>query len=247
VKSPLELIREADGMRMVDEDGNEDRLVLLPGLDDAELNALRAALPCPLPPHIEALVRHCRGLENGPLESVEFAGLPSGFGMEEIFPHAVPIGHDGYGNYWIVDLVSTSTEWGPIFYACHDPPVIAWQCDTLSEFLVELLRFANPPHRSALDVVHEEVTARVWRENAGAERVAVCRGSPDPAIRAFAESLDDTFMMVDLRRPTPGDGFSWGRYGPRTVNRRFGEERLFAYQRRTSLVRRILGSHLEGG
>jgi hypothetical protein len=53
--------------------------------------------------------------------------------------------------------------------------------------------------------------------------------------------------MVDLRRPTLGSGFSWGRYGPRTVNRRHGEERLFAYQRRTSLIRRIFSRQLGGG
>jgi hypothetical protein len=40
---------------------------------------------------------------NGPLESMDFGGLPEGFGLEEIFPHALSVAHDGFGNYWVAD------------------------------------------------------------------------------------------------------------------------------------------------
>ncbi len=50
-------------------------------------------------------------------------------------------------------------------------------------------------------------------------------------LAAFAAGLDESFLFVDLRSPEIGMGFSWGRFGPRTVIRRHGHERLFAYAR----------------
>ncbi len=56
------------------------------------------------------------------------------------------------------------------------------------------------------------------------------RGSTDAELSAFAQSLSDDFFIVDLRNASLGDGFSWGRYGPRTKVVRYRHERLFAYE-----------------
>jgi hypothetical protein len=89
------------------------------------------------------------------------------------------------------------TTWGPVRYACHDPPMLAYQSATLEDFLLE--------------------TVAMWQAE-----------SADPALRAFADSLPPTALVVDLRHPQLGQGFSWGRFGPRTAIRRAGEERIWA-------------------
>jgi cell wall assembly regulator SMI1 len=234
----LDILKQARGMRLEDQDGRVEELRLLPGLTEQELKDLEASLPCPLPEEAREVFSYTRGFE-GILEQVDFVGLQDAFGMEDIFPHAIPLAHDGYGNFWIVDLTSTSTSWGPIFFACHDAPVIVFQTDSFAHFLSEVLRFGNPPWKSEIDDVHEQYQSRIWRDNPGTMTCEQCLNSGDADLATFARSLDETYLFIDLRHPKIGNGFSWGRYGPRTVNQRFGEKRIFAYQTRKSFWQRL--------
>jgi hypothetical protein len=235
-KTPLEIVRAADGRQVVDEDGNVETIRLLPGLSDEELRRLEAMIPCPIPTDVRDLLSYTRGFEGSPIESVDFGGFFEPI-FEELFPCALPIAHDGYGNYWVVDLISTTTEWGPILYVCHDPPVIVYQCADLATFIEDVLRLAEPPYDGPIDAVHEEHSMRIWRENPGAVPRDEVLVSTDESIRRFAEQLTSEHYVVDLRRATIGDGFSWGRFGPKTAVSRAGEERVFAYQRRSSASR----------
>jgi hypothetical protein len=171
---------------------------------------------------------------------VDFTGRDFALGFEAVFPHGLPIAADGRGNFWVVDLHPHTTTWGPIYFACHDPPVIVYQADSLERFLDELFRMFGPPHRSLVGEVREEGAARVWRTNPGALPRERCLRSGDPILSAFAAELEEGFLVVDLRRAKPGDGFSWGRYGPDTVVERFGAHAVFAYRRpRRSIFRRM--------
>ena len=68
----------------------------------------------------------------------------------------------------------------------------------------------------------------MWRESPGElDHAAALEG--DDALRAFAATLDGRYTIVDLRTPTIGMGFSWGRHGPATEIRRDGYRRLFGY------------------
>lgn len=235
----IDILKEAEGIKLEDEEGEVYELKLLPPLTETELIQLESQLPCPLPEDVKQLFTDCRGFE-GVLESIDFSGgLTAGFGMEEIFPHAIPIAQDGFGNYWIVDITKESTTWGPIFFACHDAPVIVFQTDNLAHFISEVIRFGNPPWQSEIDDVHEKYHFRIWQENPGMLSYEQCIDSGDEDLVIFAQSLGKDFLICDLRNPQLGDGFSWGRYGPRTVVRRFGAKRIFAYQVRTSLWRRL--------
>jgi len=230
--SAADLLRSASGRRVRGEDGNEQVITLSPPLSPSELEQLEAAIPCPLPPDARELFAVASGFENGPLESIEFSGLMDPF-MEEAFPHPVPIGHDGYGNYWVVDLVSDSTVWGPIFYLCHDPPVVIYQCAEVATFIADVLRMAEAPFDGPIDDVHERHSMTVWRTNPGAVSRDDALRSQDPVMRAFAGSLTPEHWLVDLRQARTGDGFSWGRFGPQTLVSRAGEGRIFAYQERS--------------
>jgi len=229
--TPLEVVKQAEGMSLRDRRGKVTKLELSPPPSEAELRTFESGLPCALPREVRELLAYCSGLTgefDNTVAEVRFAGLDR-LGLEEVFPHCVDVAHDSSGNFWVVDLVSDSTTWAPVFYACHDPPVILFQTDSFAHFLSELLKLGNPPWESELTYVHED-EADVWRTNPGMLTLEQCLSSGDAELEAFARSLDGEWLIRDLRRPALGDGFTWGRYGPGTELRRFGEKRLFAYR-----------------
>jgi hypothetical protein len=234
-------LRRVAGLRLKDEDGNDQILELQPPATEDEIRTLEARLPCPIPDDIGDALRISKGLANGPLESFSLVDL-EGFGFEELLPHAYSVAHDGYGNYWVLDLLPSTTMWGPVFYACHDPPVLAYQSPTIEGFLDDALAMWQAGPRSAVDIVHEDVVNRIWRENPGVMTPAALHESADTVLRALAAPLPPTALVVDLRHPTLGQGFAWGRFGPKTTVRRAGQERVWALippGRRPGLVSRL--------
>jgi len=236
-------LRELAGLRLKDEDGNEQVLTLEPPATEAELQTIEARLPCRIPDEVREALMISKGLANGPLESFSLVDL-EGFGLEEMLPHAYSIAHDGFGNYWVLDLLSTTTSWQPVFYACHDPPVFAYQSATIEDFLRETVAMWQPGPRSSVDVVHEEVVMQIWRTNPHSLSPATLLQSPDSVMRAFASSLPPQALVIDLRSAELGQGFSWGRFGPKTTVRRAGEERIWAIippERNPGLLGRLFG------
>lgn len=232
--------RELAGTRLVDDDGEEEVLELLPPATDHEVAELEARLASPLPREIRDALGVAKGLANGPLESLSLADLGE-FGLEDVFPHAHPVGHDGFGNYWLVDLIPGRPEWSPIFFACHDPPVIAFQSETLEAFVRDAVALWQPGPRSPVDIVHEDVTRRIWDSDPGTIDRQRALDAGDPALARFAWDLEPDARVVDLRSPGLGDGFAWGRHGPDTRLIRFGTERIWAVvpPRRRSLWTRF--------
>src|SRR5215218_6943458 len=92
--------------------------------------------------------------------------------------------------FWVVDLHPDTTRWGPIYFACHDAPVIHYQADSLEQFLIELFRMFEPPQRSLIHDVHEDRLACVWRTNPGVLSYEQCLRSEDQVLSAFARELD---------------------------------------------------------
>jgi hypothetical protein len=204
----LEILQSAAGTTLINEDGVREELRLLPPLNEDELRALMSAIPCPLPDEMREMFTATRGFAGGALETVDFSGLPGGFGLEEIFSAPVAIAADRFGSYRIVDLIKHSKGWGPVFYACHDAPVIVFQATDVAHFVAEAIRFSNSPWKSEIDDVHEALTTRIWRDNPGVLSYEECAESEDADLRMFARSLDASYEFVDLRRPKLGDGFS---------------------------------------
>jgi hypothetical protein len=236
----LELVRDASRQTFESEDGDAYTIELRAGLSNEEIAALEARLPCLIPADVRELLTHCSGFEHGVVDFVDFTGGDRWFDYET-FRLGLPITADGFGNYWVVDLRPESTAWGPIYYASHDPPVILYQSPSLEHFLVELFKFSRPPFKSLIDNVHEDQLFHVWRTNPGVVQQELCLFSSDCELRAFAETLDSTYQIIDMRNAQIGFGFSWGRYGPKTAVRRHGNSPIFAYQRRTSIWKRFFG------
>ncbi len=239
MSTPAEVIRDATTRSLSDRDGKPITLKLRPGMSDGEIESFAAHLPCPLPPDIRELLALCTGFEDDPIDLVDFTGRDCRFEFSDALPHGHPIAADGFGNFWVVDLLPDSTHWGPIYFACHDAPVMLYQGPTLEHFLVELFKLALPPHKSLVDDVHEDRLFHVWRKNPGVVSQQECLQSEDADIRQFARQLDGSFQIVDLRSAQVGFGFSWGRYGPKTIVRRFAGLPIFAYQKPPGLFHRI--------
>jgi len=224
-----EEIERARSQKLTDEDGNPVELGVAPPLSGDEIEAVAVRAGTALPDELVDLLRHCGGLD-GALEQVDFSGRTiDGFEFEGVFPHALSIAHDGYGNFWVLDLTPDVTRTAPVYFVCHDAPVILYQSPDLAHFVRELIRMSIPPHKSAIDDVHEDRPFDVWRKNPGAMTRVAAQESADPELRAFASTLDERFTIVDLRDPKVGMGLSWGRYGPKTIVRRHGELPVFAY------------------
>ena len=111
--------------------------------------------------------------------------------------------------------------------------MIVYQAASLLHFLQEAIRSGKEPWESEIDNVHEALSTRIWRDNRDVLSYEQCLAQNDPEIKAFAATLDPTWQVVDLRNAKLGDGFSWGRYGARTANKRLGERLIFAYQKKS--------------
>lgn len=220
-------LRQIAGRGLVDTDGEVTILELLPPATDAQIRALESALPGRLPDEIRAALAVSTGLANGPLESFSILDL-EGFGLEELFPHAYSVAHDGYGNYWILDVLPERADWGPVFYACHDPAVVAYQSPSLDAFLRDIIALPPDDPKSPIDQVHEKVVHRLWADASNLIAQPAAAASSDATLHEFAATLGPDALIADLRDPTPGSGFAWGKFGPRTVLNRFGAHRLWA-------------------
>lgn len=221
-----DLLRSLAGREWTDEDGERSVLTLLPPLSAAEIDALAVEWGAPVPADARELLRVARGIEDSPLESVEFAGWPSGVVEEELFPHAVPIAHDGSGDYWIVDLTPGSDVFGPVYFLAHEVSGVLYQCADVAEFLEALVEMAEPPHRGPLDFVSEQaVRALSDGREAGIPR-AEALASGDAVLSDFAATLPDDAVVVDMRSPRMGEGFRLAR-GRAFI--RHPPERLFAW------------------
>jgi hypothetical protein len=244
VAGTREIIQSALEQNLVDEHRKPIHVHLLPRLTKKEVDDFSRSLLASPPDDVRDLLEFCSGIE-GTLEKIDFTGrsLSDYFELDFLVPHGLTIAHDGCGNCWIVDMQPGATNWGPIYFCCHDAPVMLLQAVSVQQFMSEVFKMYIPPHKSLVDDVHEDRLFEVWRKNPGVIVHADAVASPDPDIAAFAAGLDATFDVIDLRDAQIGMGFSWGRYGPKTEVRRFGSKPIFAYQRpeKTSLLSGLFG------
>jgi hypothetical protein len=228
-----DLLRSATQRSLQTKRGKPTKLDLLPAATDAEIRRLESLLPCPLPDEVRELLSYCRGFSCEALnrvDFVDFTGERCVFQYEDAFPRGLPFAHDGCGNFWIVDLWPDSRNWGPIYFACHDAPVMLYQSASLYEYLDELLKALSPPFKSAVEDVSRDVF-NVWRTNPGVMSYEECIQSGDLELTAFATARGPLFQFIDLRKPQVGAGFSWGRYGADTTVRRWGQLPIFGYEK----------------
>lgn len=231
--TPSELLALQD-LEYENDHGETRRLKLRPPLSATERQRLAANLP----PVLLDLLEVASGIAGAEhvAEGIDFTGKLEGQVLEEFLPDGVTLAVDGCGNGWSLEPSS-----GHIYFLCHDPPVVVFQSASLEDFLEQLKR---QPSCSDLGENLQRWTDRIWRENPATlspEQAAM----GDSVLASFAAELGPDWWLIDLRQPSIGDGFSWGRYGPETEIRRHPEVAIVALRQpaaKPSLWRRLFGS-----
>lgn len=206
-------------------------VTLLPGLSELEIDRFRERLQSPIPGEIQQLLAYSAGFDSPLFGSVRFTGH-AGFELADVFPRSIPLLPDGCGNFWVVDIHPRDGAWGCVFYACHDPAVIAVQAQELTIFLSQILNPQEGTPKDAIRYVHEEAVRLIWKADPWVVSVQDARLTPDPVVSKFAEQLPENFRVADLRAKKIGSGFSWGKAGPSAGLRRDGAELLFAVEQK---------------
>lgn len=184
------------------------------------------------PADIRDLLSRYAGFEIGGNE-VSFTAI-NAWGYGFLLPTVAVLMGDGFGNSWAVEIDATSGQWEHVWYECHDPPVLMYQCATLSEFINSLLDMfrldARRRDQSGVANVWQNCN-QIWADRGSARRARELLESPDELLRAFAASLPPHAIIADLRQRITGSGVDWSSLkGGRTPLRRAGKELLFALE-----------------
>ncbi|MBL7748115.1 MAG: SMI1/KNR4 family protein [Chitinophagaceae bacterium] len=197
----------------VSEDGDEYKIELLPGLTDNEIDHLAKGLPTgQIPNDVRELLRFTKGFEFYGIDEITFDGVGL-FGFDNIFPHSVQLGHDGFGNFWILD-VDSNGNWGNVFYVCHDPAVVVKHSENLLAFIKDIDEYGKDIENSTLNIIHEKTVFDIWKNNNGFTEINEARESNDTILKKFALTLPDNYVIADLREKPKKSGFAWGKFGP---------------------------------
>lgn len=215
-----DVLRALAGTELKEEDGKQYRLELMPPATSAQLCELAERTGAEIPAEIAQGLAVASGFENGPLDGLSLLGVTD-FEFEGAFERPHPIGADGFGNFWVVDI--DAAGWGPVYFVCHDPPVIAYQSPDVAQFLRDVVALDQAGARSPVDLVHEDVVSRLWSARKQAQNSA-----DDAAISEFVLGLPEGALLEDLRPLGVGKGFAWGTFGPQTEIRRCGSLPVWA-------------------
>ena len=243
---PVQRLRDAAARGSLrDEDGEPVRLELPPPAGAGTVDGLRsryAALGATLPAELVRLLGLTSGAEA--LLDLDLTGERHSIELAELLPAGHPVAADGFGNFWLLDLTPDTEETAPVFFACHDAPVLLYQAASLGDFLDQALRALEPGRDTTIGDVHEDRLFQVGRRAPQSMPWHEAATSDDHALREFAASLDETWTVVDLRRREVGMGVAWGAHGPRTRLARHGWERIFGYAPPTRTQRRSIWSRM---
>jgi hypothetical protein len=208
-----DLLDAALNEQFVGEEGELLQLLLVrPGFGPNERN-FQSRFTRPLPPEVSELLSFASGFRLGYVEIffTEYALQ----GYHFLLPDWMELCGDGFGNFWVAEIQADSNEWAPVWFVCHDPPVIVRVADTLSDFIDQVLDCSRKPPRLQNNwfARSHDRADKIWQrgESAGISALAGC-SSTDATISAFARSLPKNGVIVDLRSSRLGDGFSWAQF-----------------------------------
>jgi len=232
--STRDVLLRAAGRKLIDVDGEGELVSLQPPASPARVAEIEGELGFALPRELTELLSLSAGLDMEVQESLDLASI-------EPCPWEGPLGQvmnlvgDGAGNYWVVELHPGMEILGPVWFVCHDAPVLVYQSPDLAAFVDDYLRFCAAPHDGPVASVVREAVQRVWTQRDLPSSDLL--DSQDPVLRDFARRLGDGWFIRDLRHAKPGDGMPIGRFGPKTPLARAGQEFVFAYGSRTRMER----------
>jgi len=201
----LEIINKLKESTFTDEDGESYELEFQDGLTDSEIEELKKKFP-----ELIEILKETKGWDGYGPEMVYFDSIGN-FGFLELAENSITLGHDGFGNHWILDL-DKNGNLGKVFFACHDPPVFVVHSQNLNEYLNHLLEFYQNPHKCHLNEIHDNAVMDIW----GIDKHCSPKiefGDKNPEFKNFLEKFEgNEWTVADLRNGKNKDGFAWGKF-----------------------------------
>ena len=243
--SLVNIIKSFEHLPLTDKKGRAQTIEIFPPCPKNVLAEIEYSIPCSLPPEFCNTLDYCHGFKINDI-FVDLTGKTFLFGADNMFPNGVPIAKDACGNHWLADLNKKSHAFGPIYFVCHDPAIVLYQCATINDFVTDLFQSFRPDSDSRFFEIKNDQIYQIDSNNPGAINVDDCINSDDLDLKQFASNLDSTWMIVDLRNPEPGYGFSCARFGHNTEIQRCNTLPIFAYRQLPEKPRRGFLSHWFG-
>ncbi len=237
----LEIIKQLRERIFTDEDGEQYSLEFLPPLTNNELDNLKSKFPNHhIAEELLEIMSMTKGWDGYGLEQVYFDSIGS-FGFFELSPHSICMGHDGFGNYWVLDINKRGTL-GKVFFVCHDPAVLIIHSQNLNEYLHHLLEFYENPDEGYLNEIHEKVVRTVWKENPNVSSKSEFLQS-NPSYSKFLSPFEGgEWAVADLRKGDNKEGFAWGKYDSNQYTVRHNEDLVWVLKnKKKGFFNRLFG------
>jgi hypothetical protein len=223
----LEIIKKLKQSTFTDEDGEDYELEFQDGLTNSEIEELKDQFPNKkIDDELIAILKETRGWDGYGTEMVYFDSIGE-FGFLELSANSITLGHDGFGNQWILDL-DENGDLGKVFFACHDPAVFVINSQDLNDYLHHLLEFYQRPDKCHLNEIHDKTVMSIWDENNLCTPKAEFENS-NPEFKEFLGKFDgDDWTIADLSNGQVKDGFAWGKFGPNQFTERHPTELVWS-------------------
>lgn len=237
----LEIIKKLKDSTFTDEDGENYQLEFQAGLTDDEIEKIKPNFPNQtIDVELIDILNETKGWDGYGLEMVNFDSIGE-FGFTELSPTSVTLGHDGFGNFWILDI-DKSGKLGKVFFACHDPAVFVIHSQNLNEYLNHLLEFYKNPEKCHLNEIHDSTVMDIWKEN------KLCFSKTEfinsnPEYKDFLKKFEgDEWTVADLRDGQNKIGFAWGKFGSNQLTERHPSDLIWVIKnKKKGILSRLLG------
>ncbi|MFD2970031.1 SMI1/KNR4 family protein [Sphingobacterium bambusae] len=227
----LEIIDTLKKTTFLDEDGESYTLDFHDQLSDLEIENLRASFPNKhIATEILEILQVTRGWDSPIFSMVYFDSIDE-FGFWELSPNSITLGHDGFGNYWVLDIDSDGSL-GKVFFACHDPAVFIVHSQNINEYLQHLLDFHQNPGDNYIENFQINTVTTVWEQQNGfLSKVDFMEQQPDYS-EFLSTFVGDDWTIADLSQGQNGMGFAWGKFGPNQLAQRHPTELIWVLKNR---------------
>lgn len=202
---------------------------ILPGLSPKDLSNLEQRLGGPLPSGVRELLREIGGyvLEDVAIDFGDLTSCP----YAPFAPQVIPVIPNECGGMWFVDVAPNTGTWLRVLSVTHNPPVITFECESFTHLIERHVRGKLFDESLALARSTYDLDL-----NSGVSADELLE-SPDRDLRSFANSLDRTFRIVDLRSCPPPAGFiAFRSKRPEAEFRRYASELIFGVQEAPSQI-----------
>ncbi|MCW3786294.1 SMI1/KNR4 family protein [Plebeiibacterium sediminum] len=237
----IEIIRKLKASTFTDEDGEKYTLEFQDGLTETEIDKLSNLFPNnTIATEIRDILKETCGWDGYGVDQVDFSSIAQ-FGFLELSPYSVTLGHDGLGNFWILDILNDGSL-GHVYYVCHDPAVFIKYSENLNGFLSSLMEFYESPSTNFLNDIHDNVVYKIWKEGGKLIDKTDFLRENNQYSDFMSEFEGEDWVVADMRLSKETEGFAWGKFGPNNLTRRHPDDLIWVIKKKKrGLIGRLLG------